>query len=767
MISDMNTYLRAAEYLKSYAAAENIEIPSAAPVEAARAEFLRRYAPEILEKLDDDHILPYIFYTAGDNKDALCCFMEMNKACKEYLGSIAGGYAYKYGLFQRKDTGVWVKGAAAKPENLTEEQALKEGKKIRDALVEGAKTIREMSPENLEDYERLDERLTEVFRGVDENFSGRSWVQKYYAILFPDKVCGFFSSEWHYHILRALQISPSKTVYGRNGQIALIQNAAGWNTYQFGEVFTRRFGKSVRFYRLGTSTGDGESYASDWEKKGVIGLGWSDLGDLRDYASSDGKMNTDALKNAMKPLYPDNESMASRKTTEVQRFYEAGTDTVFVLMNGLKLIAMADHPGEYTYDPSMSMPHLRPAEWKHVFEEGEHLPVANEGKFTSCVEFKKEENLRFLYARYYGTEELTGETDRSVDPPKTPPVVLADPFRTGLCTPFERNRILFGAPGTGKSYTLNKEREVLLGADNEEDYERVTFHPDYSYAQFVGTYKPVPKIDGEGHDTITYKYVPGPFMRMYVKAMRSALNGEKKPFLLVVEEINRANVAAVFGDVFQLLDRDEYGVSEYPIQASEDVKAYLAAELNGNPEDYAKIRIPDNLFLWATMNSADQGVFPMDTAFKRRWDFTYLGIDEGEEKIRGKYVRLAGGTQRVEWNRLRKAINAFLADEKINEDKQLGPFFLSRSIAAPENSDEIDADAFARVFKNKVLMYLFEDAAKQKRMKLFEGCGSHAARYSEICRMFDAVGVEIFTPSIQNALEKTAPDHASPDGDEG
>ena len=106
------------------------------------------------------------------------------------------------------------------------------------------------------------------------------------------------------------------------------------------------------------------------------------------------------------------------------------------------------------------------------------------------------------------------------------------------------------------------------------------------------------------------------------------------------------HVAAVFGDVFQLLDRGDDEVSEYPIQASEDIKRYLAGELGGNPDDYSEIRIPDNMFIWATMNSADQGVFPMDTAFKRRWDFTYLGIDDSEAGIVGKKVILGQGEYR-------------------------------------------------------------------------------------------------------------------------
>ena len=201
---------------------------------------------------------------------------------------------------------------------------------------------------------------------------------------------------------------------------------------------------------------------------------------------------------------------------------------------------------------------------------------------------------------------------------------------------------------------------------------------------------------------------------------------------------------------FQLLDRDDDGVSEYPIQASEDIKKYSARELGAVPQVYTQIRIPDNMFIWVTMNSADQGVFPMDTAFKRRWDFTYLGIDDNADNIRGKYIYLGEGkSQKVEWNKLRKEINSFLANEKINEDKQLGPYFISKTLVAPLDSDEIDREEFIRVFKNKVIMYLFEDAAKQKRSKLFEGCSNGYSRYSEICKEFDKKGIGIFNRDIQ------------------
>ena len=430
-------------------------------------------------------------------------------------------------------------------------------------------------------------------------------------------------------------------------------------------------------------------------------------------------------------------------------------------------------------------------------------------------------------------DELVGDTY----------VEREDSFKTGYESPFSRNRILFGAPGTGKSFTINRDRVELLGVGNEDDYERVTFHPDYSYANFVGTYKPVMvddsaeiislatekevlavltdetktaqekydqlyerfkgdgltrlplllglytdesfktrKADGSdaasdnsvernhgrairpyvnlskptnGKKDISYEYVPGPFMRMYVKALKNSRTDNIKPFLLIIEEINRANVAAVFGDIFQLLDRGDDFVSEYPIQATEDIKKYLVKELGGNPDDYNKIKIPDNMFIWATMNSADQGVFPVDTAFKRRWDFTYLGIDDNDEQLRGKYVTIGSKEQqRIEWNELRKAINEFLAESKINEDKQLGPYFISKSIVVPKDGGtEIDSKKFCDAFKNKVLMYLFDDAAKQKRPSLFEGSAKGQTRYSKICEAFDEQGIGIFNRSIQTSVQ--------------
>ncbi len=324
-------------------------------------------------------------------------------------------------------------------------------------------------------------------------------------------------------------------------------------------------------------------------------------------------------------------------------------------------------------------------------------------------------------------------------------------FNTTIQTKYERNRIVFGAPGTGKSFRLKADCEEMMSS-SDGSFERVTFHPEYSYSQFVGTYKPVMGEDGE---SIKYNYVPGPFMRMYVEALKSGRTENPQPHLLLIEEINRAKVAAVFGDVFQLLDRDDDGVSEYEIQASEDIRRYLAKELGGLPDNYKRIRIPNNMFIWATMNSADQGVFPMDTAFRRRWNFEYLGINENEEQIKGTgKIMLAGTNEPIEWNRLRKAINAKMSssDFKINEDKLMGPFFLSKKvIASDENGMIIDKEEFIRAFKSKVIMYLYEDAVKQGKHRFFDGCPD-TGKYSAVCDAFDTMGTAIFGSAFRETF---------------
>ena len=283
-----------------------------------------------------------------------------------------------------------------------------------------------------------------------------------------------------------------------------------------------------------------------------------------------------------------------------------------------------------------------------------------------------------------------------------------------------RGKVFFGAPGTGKSFKLSKDAKSL----KKDNIERVTFYPTYTYQQFVGAYKPSVKTDSEEKENITYTYVPGPFLRLLTEAY---INPEED-YLLIIEELNRANAAAVFGDTFQLLDRRQDGTSEYPVSLSEDMKqSFLNQEI-----ELDELALPSNFYIWATMNSADQGVFPIDTAFKRRWDFEYLGIDANEEKIAGKRFKFIDGL--YEWNTVRKAINNALLARGVNEDKQLGPFFLKLETVSGSNEQFLDA------FKSKVLMYLFEDAARHCRSNIFNAEISPLS-YSNICNALDKDGL--------------------------
>lgn len=325
-------------------------------------------------------------------------------------------------------------------------------------------------------------------------------------------------------------------------------------------------------------------------------------------------------------------------------------------------------------------------------------------------------------------------------------------------------RIFFGAPGTGKSYELNKETKEYFG----KDYERVTFHPNYMYGNFVGAYKPFPKVlknsdgsiktddDGNIQETITYEYIPGVLMKQLVKAFKNP----NKNYLLLIEEINRANVAAVFGDFFQLLDRDKTGKSEYFIATSKELQEYLIKEFkdvelseevsNKLEKDFSRLYLPSNLYIWATMNSADQGVMPMDTAFRRRWEFKYLGINEAADINKedfDKYKFKINPTEIVKWDEFRRKLNQKLSSLSIPEDKLIGPYFISKSIL-----EGTDLDRLTDTIKNKVLMYLYEDAAKAFRSSLFAE-GKYST-YSEVCHYFDENALSLFKGNLEVETEE-------------
>lgn len=293
-------------------------------------------------------------------------------------------------------------------------------------------------------------------------------------------------------------------------------------------------------------------------------------------------------------------------------------------------------------------------------------------------------------------------------------------------------QIYYGAPGTGKSKAI---KDLTFG----EDVIRTTFHPDSDYASFVGTYKPITEevdfrdcygkkvIDDETKEVvkeerIAYKFIPQAFLEAYVKAWKKLGSGKKQ--YLIIEEINRGNCAQIFGDLFQLLDRNEYGFSDYPIVADKDMQKYLEKEFEGweitNKDKInqlygeanmvglimkgERLVLPSNLYIWATMNTSDQSLFPIDSAFKRRWDWKYVPIREGRDKETNAPLNwyINTGDKQYDWWSFISKVNKLIGSLTNSEDKKLGYFFCKAK------DGEIDADLFV----SKVIFYLWNDVFK-------------------------------------------------------
>ena len=296
-------------------------------------------------------------------------------------------------------------------------------------------------------------------------------------------------------------------------------------------------------------------------------------------------------------------------------------------------------------------------------------------------------------------------------------------------------QIYYGAPGTGKSHIINE--QVC-----HESVIRTTFHPDSDYSTFVGCYKPTTKIvkmrDLAGHvikengvelteDRIVYEFVEQAFLQAYIQAWKfyAASNDEIKKQFLVIEEINRGNCAQIFGDLFQLLDRNMWGFSDYPIKADNDMrkqlaKAFSLLEISQERKDRINacykggkdivqqvlsgeiLLLPDNFYIWATMNTSDQSLFPIDSAFKRRWDWQYMPISKGRENGMDMDWRIVGNDNEYDWWSFLTKINEQIGSTTNSEDKKLGFFFCKA----------VNGKISAETFVGKVIFYLWNDVFK-------------------------------------------------------
>ncbi|KYG30291.1 McrB family protein [Bacillus gaemokensis] len=289
-----------------------------------------------------------------------------------------------------------------------------------------------------------------------------------------------------------------------------------------------------------------------------------------------------------------------------------------------------------------------------------------------------------------------------------------------------KNLIVLGSPGTGKSNWIKENFE------GSTESKRVTFHPEYTYNEFIGSLRPV----NDPTDGVKYTFTPGPF----TKILQLAYSNPSKIYTLIIEEINRANTAAVFGDVFQILDRNIEGFSDYGIENEEILNYINESLLHIQLEE---IKLPPNLNLIATMNSADQGVFQMDTAFKRRWNIQYVPIefDEWHDSIYFKY-----NNKFISAKNFITTLNTYLSENQylqVNEDRLIGPYFLRREEAERWFDKEEQYDYYKKLF-----IYLWDDIARIDRNSLFK---KDYRQFSLLCKAFED-GEAIFVEALHETL---------------
>lgn len=280
--------------------------------------------------------------------------------------------------------------------------------------------------------------------------------------------------------------------------------------------------------------------------------------------------------------------------------------------------------------------------------------------------------------------------------------------------------IYYGAPGTGKSHRIKKELKEMNVP--EKNIFRTTFHPDSDYSSFVGAYKPTMKPVADEYkavvgkdEEIAYSFVPQTFIKAYMQAY---LNPNQYIYL-IIEEINRGNCAQIFGDLFQLLDRDENGVSEYPIKADSDLRTYLEGELGVGHDGIkdGELCLPSNLYIWATMNTSDQSLFPIDSAFKRRWDWEYEPI-----KYKNTDWVIEIGDNKYSWTSFQHIINDKIFEATSSEDKMLGDYFVK-----PCNNVISE-----KQFINTVLFYLWNDVCKDGDGDIFRTEDNKDVKFSDM-----------------------------------
>ena len=571
--------------------------------------FRSRFGPDVLAGLDGEPLLALMHENTADGLAYWLEFKNDDEFPTRHFGSIAGGSALKFGVFRRKETGIWQTADKENyPANITVEEAITIARRHRDQLLQGVALLDELPDFGSDDdYEQLQQQMDQVAPDV----SNMAWGHKYFSLLFPDKLDNFHNPEWRrFYLLKLLQSLPDgKGRYLSTGRFAAIAKQLGISIYALTATLQHSEGRKHRYWRVGTTAGPTVSHWPMMQENNCIAIGGGENGDLSWVESN--KDSRKRLMDLLEKTYPTTKSaMSSWCSQNINFIASAQEGDVVVAAAGKKILGLGRITGDYVFVPEFEFSHQRKVEWVQFDEWA--FPTT-EGLQSTFRELRKPENILEIERRIQESPE---------QPVVNVPRLEGVPSRIQSVLERKGQVILYGPPGTGKTYWAQRtarnlaalnafgehfeslsEKQQLEIADNQQANGLVRtccFHPGYGYEDFLEGYRPQ-TIDGQ----IAFELRDGIFKQL----CRDAAANPQRKFYLVIDEINRGDIPRIFGELLTVLERD---------------KRNSAIVLPVSQETF---RVPQNVYLIGTMNTADRSISLLDAALRRRFGFIELMPD--------------------------------------------------------------------------------------------------------------------------------------------
>ena len=561
--------------------------------------FINHFGIEHLKSLSGKELLTSLFYNDKGNKLNLCYVLEMDKDMREIFGSIAGGAAYKFGLFFHKKTQSWTCGSPAKPVKLTENEAIQKAEEIRNDLVAGAEIISSFGPLNsTADYEQLYKQL--------EHISGINtvWRMKYYQMLFPILFAPFYGQDIQLDVLHFLNQTPSEIPFIRMGQIALFSKKCNIPGIVFGHIWGRSTNHNNKSNDSETNTLSDKKHKlhywmytvfddTSWmecQQKEIMVLGMDNIGDYSQYDSKE------SLRQELISTY---DNSTSRKNQALMAWNFANklaiNDVVFAKRSNT-LVGKGIVTGDYIFDDSrQEYKNIRTVKWLQI-SEWEHPGKSVAKRLTDITPYT--DYIEKLITIFTPDELDDVDTQPEVDYPEYSSAdFLSDVYMSEQdyetlvnVLKMKKNIILQGAPGVGKTFTAKRLAYSIIGAKNPDRVQMIQFHQSYSYEDFIEGYRPT-------ENGFTIK------KGSFYKFCKLAEDDDENDYFFIIDEINRGNLSKIFGELFMLIEKDKRGIELQLLYSDENFS------------------VPPNVYIIGMMNTADRSLAMLDYALRRRFSF--------------------------------------------------------------------------------------------------------------------------------------------------